>query len=129
MKVYLLLLLGFGLISCQKNEIKVEVVGIEDKVKIKLNNMGLEKVIYETSRQVNKIPERHGENDWSLAYADSLCARFRHIKFNLNDKHSYFFNFFKSGKDIYCRVTIKGDSPINDTLKLADCRLLKLQSK
>ncbi|RFS17908.1 hypothetical protein [Emticicia sp. C21] len=93
MKVYIFFLLAFGFISCHNNEIKVVVIGIEDKVKIKLRTES-EKNIYDASKQVNIIPERHGENDWSLIYADSLCARFRHIKFNLNDKHSYFFYFF-----------------------------------
>lgn len=124
-------MLGLGLISCQNNEIKVNVVGMEDKAKIILLTYADKtgNIIYNHLKQEKDIPQRYGENDWILTYSDSLCARFRHIKYNRRDTHSYFFSFFKSGEHIYCKVLIKGESPIDDTLKLDNCRLLKLPSK
>ncbi|HEY1054634.1 MAG TPA: hypothetical protein VGE24_05845, partial [Emticicia sp.] len=103
-KTYLLFFLGVCLNSCQNNEINVEAVGMESsKVKIVLLTIANQSgdIIYNHSEQQVEIPQEYGENEWLITYSDSLCTRFRHIKYNRNDKHSYHFRFFKTEGDIY----------------------------
>jgi hypothetical protein len=74
--------------------------------------------IYENELQ-KPIPNLYGENDWVITYKDSITAKFRHIKTNRNDYHTYFFSIYKKGMAIMADFEVEGISELKKTLELS----------
>lgn len=64
-------------------------------------------------KKTNDLPNKYGENDFLITYADSLYFSFRHYKLNRRDQHDYKFDFSLQNDTVYIKTNIKGTFKLN----------------
>lgn len=116
------MLIAFSLFGCKfSNSLDVELLDQikENEITIDLFEPSLKQPqsIFKNGKK-NRIPFLYGENDWIISYNDSLDVKFRHFKTNRNDKHKYFFRFYKKDETILVDINIQGVSNLRKTAEL-----------
>ena len=64
-------------------------------------------VVYDNGLR-DKIPNKYGENDYLLTYADEYHLLFRHFKTYRRSQHNYKFHFYQENNEIYVKVIMDG---------------------
>ncbi len=109
--------------SClnKKNTLKISFSGEIDRADLRIKMEVLVSIpvtqIYNGQKEFD-IPNGYGENEWYFTYKDTLSAYTRHIKTNLNDKHTYQFNFYKEKGKVFVDIDIQGISPLKEKIEL-----------
>lgn len=76
------------------------------------------KTTFYKGKKVEDLPNKYGENDFLIIYADSLYCSFRHYKLNRRKQHDYHFNFKTKNNIMYVTVAINGAFKLNFTKEM-----------
>ena len=76
-------------------------------------------------KELKRIENDYGENDFLIKYADSCYFQFRHFKTNNKQRDTYNFRFYLKDKKVFVHVQIEGTDPMEfergfNSINLAD---------
>lgn len=120
--IFLMLIIS-TLLGCKPNnqfDVQVSNEINENDITINFFETSLKQIkpIYKNGKKNEEIPLVYGENEWMISYKDSLTLEFTHFKTNRNDKHEYFFKFYKQDGVVWADVNILGIDEFKKTMKL-----------
>lgn len=85
-------------------------------------------------KEISRIENDYGENDFLIKYADSCYFQFRHFKTNNKQRDTYNFRIYLKDKQIFIHALIDGTDPMKfergfNSINKADSLICNVQKK
>lgn len=83
-------------------------------------------IIYRQGKQIRKIDNFYGENDFFILYDNTYYTWLRHGKTNRRNQHDYNFHLYKKNNGLYLKIVIKGiNSYVYNDIKVKKLKPIK----